>query len=108
MLPDVNGLSGLDIGCGEGHNTRLLAQRRASVTAIDISEVFIAHAKQAEEQEPLDIDYRVASAVDLPFANATFDFVTGFMSFMDIPETERALSEAYRALKPRGFLQFSI
>jgi 2-polyprenyl-3-methyl-5-hydroxy-6-metoxy-1,4-benzoquinol methylase len=26
MLPSVNGLSGLDIGCGEGHNTRLLAK----------------------------------------------------------------------------------
>jgi trans-aconitate methyltransferase len=25
MLPDVEGLAGLDIGCGEGHNTRLLA-----------------------------------------------------------------------------------
>ncbi len=74
MLPDVEGLSGLDIGCGEGHNTRLLAIRGAHVTAIDIAEVFIAHAKQAEEQEPLGIEYRVASAVELPFANATFDF----------------------------------
>jgi SAM-dependent methyltransferase len=52
MLPDVNGLSGLDIGCGEGHNTRLPAQRRTLAIAIDISEVFIAHAKQAEEQCP--------------------------------------------------------
>src|SRR5262249_54310801 len=96
MLPDVDGLLGLDIGCGEGHNTRLLAQRRASVTAIDISEVFIAHAKQSEEQEPLGIDYRVASAVELPFADATFHFATAFMSLMDIPETDRALTEAYR------------
>jgi SAM-dependent methyltransferase len=108
MLPDVDRLSGLDIGCGEGHNTRLLAQRRASVTAIDISEVFIAHAKQSEEQEPLGIDYRVASAVELPFADATFDFATAFMSLMDIPETDRAITEAYRVLKPGGFLQFSI
>ena len=108
MLPDVVGLSGLDIGCGEGSNTRLLAQRRALVTAIDISEVFIAHAKQEEEREPLGIDYRVASAVELPFADDTFDFATGFMSFMDIPETDRALAEAHRVLKPGGFLQFSI
>jgi ubiquinone/menaquinone biosynthesis C-methylase UbiE len=108
MLPDVNGLSGLDIGCGEGHNTRLLAQRRALVTAIDISEVFIAHAKESEEQEPWGIDYRVASAVEMPFANATFDFATGFMSFMDICETDRVLAEAYRVLKSGGFLQFSI
>src|SRR5262245_57525022 len=108
MLPEVEGLSGLDIGCGEGHNTRLLAQRRALVTAIDISENFIAHAKQLEEQDPLGIDYRVASAVELPFADAAFDFATAFMSLMDIPETDRALADAYRVLKPCGFLQFSI
>jgi len=78
------------------------------VTAIDISEIFIAHAKQAEEQEPLGIDYRVASAVELPFADATFDFATAFMSLMDIPETDRVLAEAHRVLKPGGFLQFSI
>jgi 2-polyprenyl-3-methyl-5-hydroxy-6-metoxy-1,4-benzoquinol methylase len=52
MLPDVAGLSGLDLGCGEGHNTRLLAKRGARMTAIDIAEVFIAHARQTEVQEP--------------------------------------------------------
>ena len=108
MLPNVAGLAGLDIGCGDGHNTRLLAKRGAKVTAIDIAENFIANAKQVEAHEALDIDYRVASAVDLPFADATFDFATAFMSFMDIPETERVLAEAYRVLKPCGFLQFSI
>jgi len=108
MLPHVAGLAGLDIGCGEGHNTRLLAKRGAHVTAIDIAEDFIADASQAEAHEPLGIDYRVASAVDLPFANGTFDFATGFMSFMAIPETDRVLAEAWRVLKPGGFLQFSI
>jgi ubiquinone/menaquinone biosynthesis C-methylase UbiE len=108
MLPDVHGLVGLDIGCGEGHNTRLLAKRGAHVTALDIAEVFIAYAKQEEAREPLGIDYCVASAVALPFTEATFDFATGCMSFMDIPETERVLTEAYRVLKPGGFLQFSL
>src|SRR5918996_6011588 len=108
MLPNVEGLLGLDIGCGEGDNTRRLAGHGAHVTAIDIAEVFVAHAQKAEEQAPLGIDYHVASATKLPFANATFDFATGFMSFMDIPEGERVLAEAYRVLKPRGFLQFSI
>jgi ubiquinone/menaquinone biosynthesis C-methylase UbiE len=108
LLPDVQGLAGLDIGCGEGHNTRLLAKRGARVTAIDIAEVFIDHAQQVETHEPLGIDYRVASAVALPFADASFDFATGFMSLMDIPETEQVLAEAYRVLKPGGFLQFSI
>ena len=108
MLPDVDGLSGLDIGCGEGHNTRLLAKRGARVTAIDISEVFIEHARALEEEEALGIDYQVASAVELPFPDSTFEFATGFMSFMDIPETDRVLAESYRVLKPGGFLQFSI
>ena len=40
MLPDVSGLSGLDIGCGEGHNTRLVAGRGAKMTALDISRTF--------------------------------------------------------------------
>ncbi len=108
LLPDVTELSGLDIGCGEGHNTRLLGQRCRRLTAIDISEVFVEHAKRLEEKEPLGIRYQVASAVRLPFANAAFDFATGFMSFMDISETQRVIAEAYRILKPGGFLQFSI
>jgi 2-polyprenyl-3-methyl-5-hydroxy-6-metoxy-1,4-benzoquinol methylase len=108
ILPQVAGLVGLDIGCGEGHNTRLLARCGAHVTAIDVSEIFIEYAQQAEEQEPLGINYGVASAAALPFGDATFDFAVGFMSFMDIPETELVLAEAYRVLKPEGFLQFSI
>jgi len=108
LLPDVTGLEGLDIGCGEGHNTRLLVGRGARVTAIDIAEGFIGHARRVEAEAPLGIDYRVASAVELPFADATFDFATAFMSLMDVPETERAVAEASRVLKPGGFLQFSI
>ena len=108
LLPAVGGLSGLDIGCGDGHNTRLLAKRGAHVTAVDISEVFIEYAKKSEEREPLAIDYRVASAVELPFGDDMFDFAVAFMSLMDIPETERVLAETRRVLKPGGFLQFSI
>jgi len=108
MLPEVEGLLGLDIGCGEGHNTRLLAKRGARVIALDISEVFIRHAGQLEDQELQGIGYLVASAAELPFADASFDFVTAFMSLMDIPETDLVFAEAYRVLKPGGFLQFSI
>jgi ubiquinone/menaquinone biosynthesis C-methylase UbiE len=108
MLPDVSGLLGLDIGCGEGHNTRLLAGRGAHMTAIDIAHKFVAHAKNAESTKGPSINYVTASAVELPFRDETFDFATAFMSFMDIPETDRVLAEAYRVLKPGGFLQFSI
>src|SRR5262249_24371131 len=100
MLPDVAGRAGLDVGCGEGHNTRLLARRGAGAPAIDVAENSIARARLEEAREPLGIDYRVASAVALPFPDATFDFVTAFMSFMDVPETDRVLAEAFRVLRP--------
>ena len=37
LLPETGGLSGLDIGCGEGHNTRLLAARGARMTGVDLT-----------------------------------------------------------------------
>ncbi len=43
MLPPVDGLAGLDIGCGEGTNTRQLARRGARIHAIDIAPTFIRH-----------------------------------------------------------------
>ncbi|TAE05220.1 MAG: class I SAM-dependent methyltransferase [Bacteroidetes bacterium] len=104
MLPDIEGLTGIDIGCGEGYNTRLLAGKGATMYAIDIAEKFIEKAREI----PSNINFQVASAIDLPFENETFDFATGFMSLMDVPETEQALQEAYRVLKKGGFLQFSI
>src|SRR3954466_13710020 len=106
LLPDVAGLAGLDIGCGEGHNTRLLARRGARMTAVDIAEAFIGHARRAESDEPLGIDYRIASAAALSCADGAFDFATGFMSFMDVPETGQVVAEAFRVLRPGGFLQF--
>lgn len=108
MLPDVNGLYGIDIGCGEGYNTRLLAGKGAVVEGIDISEKFIDEAKYFESQHPLKINYKTSSALELPFNNDTFDFAVSFMCFMDIPETELAFKEAFRVIKPGGFLQFSI
>ena len=108
ILPEVKNLKGIDIGCGEGYNTRLLTKKGAFMTGIDISEVFIQKANEAESVSRLNILYKVASAVELPFANEQFDFATGFMSFMDIPEIDKVIKEAYRVLKFNGFLQFSI
>ena len=108
MLPPVAGLHGLDVGCGEGHNTRLVARRGAQMAAIDIAKQFIAYAQEAEEKESLGIEYQVASAVELPFADESFDFAVAFMSMMDIPEYEKALAEVFRVLKPGGFFQYSI
>jgi SAM-dependent methyltransferase len=108
MLPDVRGLEGLDIGCGEADNTRQVARRGARMTAVDISPTFLRHAVEEERREPLGIRFARASAVALPFPDACFDFAASFMCFMDVPETGRVVREAFRVLKPGGFLQFSI
>ncbi len=108
MLPNVDGLRGLDIGCGEGYNTRQIAKRGATMTAIDVSSVFIEQAKGFEQEHPLGIEYKIASAVELPFPDGDFDFAIATMSFMDIAETEQVIREAWRILRPGGFLQFSI
>jgi SAM-dependent methyltransferase len=107
-LPTVRGLLGLDIGCGEGSNTRELAQLGARMHAIDVAPTFIRHARHAEKAEPLGVAYVVADATDLPFASDSFDFATAFMSMMDMADQDQALCEAARVLRPRGFLQFSI
>ena len=108
MLPDISGLNGLDIGCGEGYNTRIAAKRGAIMSAIDISETFIKYAKETEESEPLGINYQISNAVDLPFPNDHFDFIIATMSLMDIADHKKSLAEVFRVLKPNGFFQFSI
>jgi ubiquinone/menaquinone biosynthesis C-methylase UbiE len=108
MLPEVRGLRGLDIGCGEGHNTRLLRDRGASVVALDISTRFLRHATDMERGQPAQVRYLAGNAQQLPFADDTFDFATAFMSLMDVSDSGLAIAEAHRVLKPGGCLQFSI
>lgn len=108
MLPDVSGLRGIDLGCGEGTNTRALAQAGARMVAIDIAPSFVEAARAVEAAEPLGIDFRAGDATRLDFPDGHFDFATAFMSFMDMPDQALALAEAHRVLVDGGFLQFSI
>lgn len=106
LLPEVSGLRGLDVGCGEGHNTRLLAGRGARMTGLDISTRFALHA--ARFPGGPDIAYVAASALEIPFADESFDFAAAFMSLMDMPDPEAVLHGVRRVLRPGGFFQFSI
>jgi SAM-dependent methyltransferase len=108
ILPDITGKTGLDIGCGEGHNTRLLAQRGARLSAVDVSPTFVRMANAWDGPGRGEIRYVQASATRLPFADGSFDFATSFMCLMDLPDQLQALREAHRVLQPGGFLQFSI
>ena len=108
MLPPVARLRGLDVGCGYGHNTRLVARRGAGMTGLDISPTFIRYATEDERNDPLGIAYTVGSGQNLPFQEGSFDFVTAFMSLMDMPDPAQAIREIARVLRSGGFMQFSI
>ena len=108
MLPSVDGLRGIDVGCGEGQNTRDLADRGARMSAIDLAPTFVRHAREHEQDKPRQIDFLQASASAIPFEDDSFDFATAFMSLQDIAEQERALAEVRRVVRPGGFFQFSI
>jgi SAM-dependent methyltransferase len=108
MLPAVAGLAGIDLGCGEGHNTRLLRDRGARVVGIDISPTFVRAARTVEAETSGRISYLLASGLQVPVRDASVDFAVGFMSFMDMADPPQALHEARRVLRPGGFLQFSI
>jgi len=105
LLPPVDGRFGLDLGCGEGHNTRLLAAAGAELVALDTSAPFIAAAAGVPSER---IRFVLADGAILPFRDECLDFVTGFMSLMDVAAPETTLAEVARVLEPGGFAQFSI
>ena len=108
MLPGVAGQKGLDIGCGEGHNTRLLAGRGARMFAVDLAPTFVRSAAGMEPSTDAGVLYTIGNALDLPFASEQFDFATALMSAMNVPDHGRLLEETYRVIRSGGFFQFSI
>jgi 2-polyprenyl-3-methyl-5-hydroxy-6-metoxy-1,4-benzoquinol methylase len=60
FIPDLRGLRAIDLGCGEGHNTRALARQGAQMTGVDLSQEMIAAARASEAEEPLGIAYHIA------------------------------------------------
>jgi SAM-dependent methyltransferase len=93
---DVRGASVLDIGCGTGAFLRVCADRGADVAGVDASEGLL---RLARSHVP-EADLSQADMVDLPFADDTFDVVTGFSSFFFADDIVRALREARRVARP--------
>lgn len=84
LVGDPTGLNTLDAGCGSGYVSRILADRGARVTGIDVSRRMIELAK-AESDDP--IDYRVSGlSKPLPEFSAAFDLVVGHFVINDIPD----------------------
>jgi SAM-dependent methyltransferase len=109
FLPALAGKAIIDLGCGEGRNTREFARRGARLTGVDVSGKMIAAATAAEAQEPLGISYRVASFSDLSaFPADSFDLAVSTMALMDGPDFDGAAREAHRVLRPGGGVYFSV
>ncbi len=71
----IAGNTALDLACGSGHTSRLLASRDAFVVGVDISPTMIAMARALEEARPLDIEYIESDAAILALGRV-FDLVT--------------------------------
>ena len=90
------GQSVLDIGCGVGAFLRLVAERGARPYGIDASEALL---EVARSRLP-DVDLRHGDMEALPYANDTFDLVTGFTALFFANDIVAALREAGRVAKP--------
>lgn len=82
----------LDIGCGSGIFCEMAAKRGARVSGLDASEPLLAIARQRVQ----DGDFRTGEMEELPYADRTFDVVTGFSSFQFAANPVNALREASR------------
>lgn len=92
----------LEVGCGLGTDGINFARAGATYTGIDLTEASIGLVRRRFEIEGLNADLRVADAENLPFADASFDLVYSHGVLHHTPDTERAIAELRRVLKPGG------
>jgi GT2 family glycosyltransferase/SAM-dependent methyltransferase len=102
----LSGLDILDIACGEGYGSNILAQRARAVTGVDISPEAVAHAREAYEGVD-NLSFLNGSAAEIPLPDGRFDAVVSFETLEHLTQHEEMLSEIHRVLKPSGFLILS-
>ncbi|MGA7910470.1 MAG: class I SAM-dependent methyltransferase [Candidatus Dormiibacterota bacterium] len=102
LLDDLSGIHGrvLDVGCGAGSVAKAVKCERPDLEVLgcDLSE----SALQMARASPEGVDFRLATAERLPFADGELDFVWIFdvLEHVDSPET--VLWEIARVLRPGG------
>jgi ubiquinone/menaquinone biosynthesis C-methylase UbiE len=99
----------LDVGCGTGDLTMVAGKRSGAagrVHGIDAAPEMIAVARRKAARLGLKIDYSVAAAEDLPFADSSFDVVLSSLVMHHLPDDLKrtALAEIRRVLRPGGRL----
>ena len=95
----------LDIACGEGYGSAMMAQSALSVIGMDISEQAIAHAQRRYPAENLTFKVGDCTAIALP--DACVDLVVSFETIEHHDKHSEMLSELRRVLKPGGVLLMS-
>lgn len=95
--------SALDVGCGTGAFSRLLARRARHVLAIDLSPRMIEIARRRSAEWEGWIDYRVANILELGLPAEGFDAIASVATLHHLP-LAAILAKLGRALKPGGTL----
>jgi len=92
----------LDIGCGSGAHTALLARSGCIVTAVDLSGTAVELTKRRLELFDVTADVLEADVECLPFESESFDLVWSWGVIHHTPRADRALEEIHRVLRPGG------
>lgn len=99
----------MDLGCGNGWATRLLAQKasRGIVLGIDLSDRMILQARKGS-RNPHNALFLVADASGIPCTDGFFDSLLSVESIYYCPGLDLAFHEVHRILKPGGKASFLI
>ena len=92
----------LEIACGTGQLSSLLADKVASWNATDFSEKMISQSKKQSTIK--NISFSVEDATNLSYKENSFDAVLIANALHIMPDPDLALAEIYRVLKPNGLL----
>ena len=103
-LDAPRGLRWIDVGCGNGAFTEVLIARCApsAVTGIDPSEGQLAYARTRPGAK--QAQFQIGSAVNLPFADQSFDAATMALAITFVPDTLKAATEMARVVRPGGLV----
>jgi SAM-dependent methyltransferase len=102
-LGDVADARLLDVGTGSGNSVAIpAALRGASVVGCDITDAWLAAARRRAGEAGVEVEWVVGDAVELPFADRTFDIVTSTFGHMFAPDQTAAARELVRVCRPGG------
>ncbi len=106
LLPDLQGLRVLDLGCGYGWFCRFARESgAASVLGTDLSGKMLERAREMTSDPA--IAYRRADLETLTLEAGTFDLVYSSLTLHYLVQLERLIAEMHRALPPGGRFIFS-